>query len=125
MSTIKPMTEIDELNRRLDEHSKDLLEYGRDFAVLNGDAIRKRLIYDQTKSDATIVVAEQFSDLKVDAQKAKVMQLCREEMAAARVAEGKVEDLKMLIKTTEGSLSAVQTKARNLKTESDLNNYKT
>lgn len=118
------MNEIDELNRRLDEHSNDLLKSSLEYPRLASDAVMKRNMYDVAKARAMLSVSVEHKDWKVDAQKAEVLLRCEPQMIEARIAEAHADAMKLRLKAVADSLSAVQTKARLLKTESDLNNYK-
>lgn len=113
------MDEITELNRRLDEHSSMLLNDSRAYAEVSREAVEARNAYDLARAKALLTIKEGT----VDAKKAQVTLMCEPQMLEARIKEAHQEALKMRLKSVADSLSAVQTKARLLKTESDLNGY--
>lgn len=119
------MDDIAELNRRLDEHSSMLLKDSVEYARLAREAVDARNAYDLAKAKAQLKVAVEHKEWKVDAQKAQAMIDCNSQMIDARIAEAHLDAMKMRLKAVSESLSAVQTKARLLKTESDLNGYRT
>lgn len=115
------MDEVAELNRRLDEHSEMLLRDSREYASLARKAVDARNTYDLAKSRALLKIKD-----GTVAEKAAQAQLeCEPQMVEARIAEAHLDALKMRLKAVSDSLPAVQTKARLLKTEADLNNYRT
>lgn len=113
------MSEIEELNRRLDEHSQMLLKDSLEYARLASQAVNARNAYDLAKARALLKAKD-----GTVAEKAAQAQLeCEPQMIDARIAEAHLDAMKMRLRAVSDSLSAVQTKARLLKTESDLNNY--
>jgi hypothetical protein len=125
--TIMANPEIDELNRLLDEHSQDLLKSSLEYPRLAADAVNKRNAYDVSKAKATLRVATAHAGDKgwtVDRREAQVLLECEPQMIEARIAEAHAESMKVRLKAVADSLSAVQTRCRLLKTESDLNGYR-
>lgn len=114
------MGEVEELNRRLDEHSQMLLTDSREYARLASDAVTKRNTYDLAKARALLKI----KDGTVAEKAAQAALECEPQMIEARIAEAHLDAMKMRLKAVSDSLSAVQTKARLLKTEADLNNYR-
>lgn len=110
------MSEVDELNRRLDEHSNILLTDSREYARLAADAVTKRNAYDLAKARALLKI----KDGTVIEKTAQATLECELQMVEARIAEAHMDAMKMRLKAVSDSLSAVQTKARLLKTEADL-----
>lgn len=117
------MDEITELNRRLDEHSNELMACSLEYARLAADAVSKRNVYDVAKAKALLRVSKDHKEWKVDAQKAQMLLECEPQMIDARISEAHESAMKLRLKAISDSLTAVQTKARLLKTESDLNGY--
>jgi hypothetical protein len=121
------MNEIDELNRRLDEHSDMLLGDSLAYARLSGKAVDTRNSYDLARAKATLRVSVEHKGDKgwtVDRIQAQVMLECEMQMTEARIAEAHLDAMKMRLKAVSDSLSAVQTKARLLKTEGELAGYR-
>lgn len=119
------MDEITELNRRLDEHSSMLLNDSREYAKIARESVDTRNTLDLARAKAMLSVKIECTGQgwTVDMQKAEALLRCEREMVDARIAESHLDSLKMRLKSVADSLSAVQTKARLLKTESDLNGY--
>jgi hypothetical protein len=113
------MDEVTELNRRLDEHSNMLLADSREYARLAADAVTKRNAYDLAKARALL----RAKDGTIPEKAAQVTLECEPQMMEARIAEAHLDAMKMRLKAVSDSLSAVQTKARLLKTEADLNGF--
>ena len=114
------MSEVEELNRRLDEHSAILLRDSMEYAKLARKAVESRNVYDIAKSRALLKI----KDGTVAEKTAQATLECEPQMIEARIAEAHLDAMKTRLKSVSDSLSAVQTKARLLKTESDLNNYR-
>lgn len=115
------MTEIDDLNRRLDEHSRMLLKDSLEYARLARKAVEARNAYDLAKARALLKVKEGT----VSEKAAQATLECEPQMIEARISEAHLDAMKMRLKAVEGSLSAIQTQCRLLKTESELNGYRT
>lgn len=115
------MDEISELNQRLEEHSKMLLNDSREYAKIAREAVEARNAYDLARAKALITIKEGTVDIK----KAQATLLCEPQMLDARIKEAHLEALKMRLRSVADSLSAVQSQCKLLKTESDLNNYRT
>jgi hypothetical protein len=113
------MDEVAELNRRLDEHSRMLLGDSLAYADLASKAVNARNAYDLAKARALLRAKEGTIPEKA----AQVTLECEPQMMEARIAEAHLEAMKMRLKAVSDSLSAVQTKARLLKTEADLNGF--
>ena len=120
-------TEVGELNRRLYEHSEALLKDSKDYAKLARKAVDARNNYDVAKAKARLIVRTDpaFSGWSVAEKDAQALLLCEAEMIEARVCEAHLESQGKRLRAVEASLSAVQSQARLLSTESQLNNYRT
>jgi hypothetical protein len=110
------MSEVEEINRRLDEHSDMLLKDSREFARLAAAAVNARNTYDLAKARALLRVKEGT----VAEKTAQATLECEMQMTEARIAEAHLEAMKMRLKAVSDSLSAVQTKARLMKSEMEL-----
>lgn len=121
------MSEIAELNKRLLAHSTELMEKSYEFMGLAHDAAHSRNEYDMAKSRARLTIATDsvMGKWKVDEKTAQVMIMCEQQMVKARIAEAMVDACKMRLRAVEASLSAVQSQARLLKVDSQLDNYRT
>lgn len=119
------MDEIAELNRKLDEHSKELLKCSMEYARLRSDAVTKRNVYDVAKAKALLKISVEHKDWKVDAQKAQMILECEPQMIEARISEAHEEAMKLRIKALGDSLTSVQTQAALLRTEQSLDRYRT
>lgn len=117
--------EVSELNRRLDEHSNILMRDSREYARLAREAVNARNTYDVVKAKAQLKVRIECKGFTVDEKKAQVLLMCEPQMVDARIAEAHLDAMKQRLRSVSDSLTAVQTKAALLKTESNLNNYKT
>jgi hypothetical protein len=115
------MDEIGELNRRLDKHSHMLLNDSREYARLAREAVDARNAYDLAKARSLLKI----KDGTVIEKSAQATLECEPQMIDARIAEAHLDALKMRLRAVSDSLSAVQTKARLLKTESELSGYTT
>lgn len=119
------MDEIAELNRRLEEHSKELMAVSLEYARVSADAARKRSVYDVAKAQAQLKVMVECKDWKVDQQKAEALLRCESQMIDARLAESHRDSLSQRLRSVSASLTAIQSQCRLLKTENDINGYRT
>lgn len=115
------MDDVTELNRRLEEHSTMLLNDSREYAKIAREAVEARNTLDLARARALLTIKEGTVDFK----KAQATLLCESQMIAARIAEAHLDALQTRLKSVSASLTAVQSQCRLLKTESDLNNYRT
>lgn len=118
---LSKMDDVTELNRRLEEHSTMLLNDSREYAKIAREAVEARNTLDLARARALLTIKEGTVDFK----KAQATLLCESQMIAARIAEAHLDALQTRLKSVSASLTAVQSQCRLLKTESDLNNYRT
>lgn len=119
------MSESFDLNRRLIEHSKELMERSKEYSDLAHDAVMSRNSYDMAKSRARLVVRTDplMSKWTVAEKDAQVLILCESEMVSARVSEAMLDACKMRLRAVEASLGAIQSQAKLLRTEVSLAGY--
>ena len=121
------MSELDELNRRLDEHSKELMTRSDEYRTQALKVVEARNAYDLARAKAMLRTASEHQGDKswtVDRIKAEALVLCEPQMTEARIAEAHLDAIKTRLSAVSDSLSAVQTQARLLKTEAAVNNYR-
>lgn len=94
------MSEVEELNRRLDEHSDMLLKDSREYARLAADAVTKRNFYDLGKARALLKI----KDGTVAEKAAQALLECEPQMIEARIAEAHLDAMKMRLKAISDSL---------------------
>lgn len=119
------MDDVSELNRRLEEHSKELMAVSMEYTRVAADAARKRSVYDVAKAQALLKVMVECKDWKVDTQKAEALLRCESQMIEARIAEAHRDSLSQRLRSVSASLTAVQTQATLLRAEQSLDRYRT
>lgn len=119
------MSDVSDLNRRLREHSEELMSKSNEYRDLAKDAVLKRNAYDMAKVRAQLTVRTDplMSKWSVAEKAAQVTVMCEAEMVQARIAEARLDACKMRLRAVEASLSAIQSQARLLKTEASLDRY--
>lgn len=121
------MSNLADLNNQLQSHSKELMEKSYEYMGLAHDAAQRRNEYDMAKSRARLTVRTDPAMAKWNAneKEAQVIILCENEMVRARIAEAMLDACKMRLRGIEASLSAVQSQARLLKVDADLDRVRT
>lgn len=119
------MSESFDLNRRLIEHSKELMEKSADYAKVARRAVDARNAYDVAKAKMTLVVRTDptFSKWTVAEKSAQVTVMVEQEMVNARIQEAHLDSLKMKLRAVEASLGAIQSQVKLLRTEVSMGAY--
>lgn len=121
------MSDIPELNRRLVAHSEELMSGSHDYKIVAKKTVLARNAYDVAKAKAQLVVRTDpiMSKWIADEKKAQVTLMVEKEMVEYRISEAQLDAIAVRLKSVDSSLSSVQTQARLLKVDRDLDGYRT
>lgn len=121
------MSESFDLNRRLIEHSRELMEKSADYAKVARRAVDARNVYDVARAKMTLAVRTDpiMSKWTIPEKSAQVTVMVEQEMVTARVEEAHLDSLKMKLRAVEASLGAIQSQVKLLKTEMSMAGYST
>lgn len=121
------MSEVTDLNDRLRQHSEMLLKNSTEYAKLARAAVDARNAYDVAKAKAQLIVRTDKATVSysVAEKAAEVLIRCEPEMIEARISEAHLDAMSRRLRAVEASLGAIQSQAKLLKTESNLNRYET
>jgi hypothetical protein len=121
------MGEIPELNRRLVAHSEELMSTSHDYRIVAKKAVTARNALDIARAKTQLIVRADpvMSKWTVDEKKAQVTMMVEKEMVECHILEMQLESIKMRLRAVDSSLSSVQTQARLIIRDKDLDNYRT
>lgn len=119
------MSEVLNLNERLQHHSDLLLKDSKEYARLARLAVDARNKYDVEKAKAQLLVRtdKDTREYSVAEKAAEVLLRCQNAMTDARIAEAHVEAMGRRLRAVEASLGAIQSQAKLLRTEASLDHY--